>query len=47
VFLVWTAVGLIWYFVIKFTRPDVVRGAGAWGDASDPNAAAEEAAHRV
>jgi amino acid transporter len=47
VFLVWTAVGLIWYFVIKFTRPDVVRGAGAWGDASDPNAAAEEAAHRA
>ena len=47
VFLVWTAVGLIWYFVIKFTRPDAVRGAGAWGDASDPNAAAEEAAHRA
>jgi amino acid transporter len=47
VFLVWTAVGLIWYFVIRLTRPDVARGAGAWGDASDPNAAAEEAAHRA
>jgi amino acid transporter len=47
VFLVWTAAGLIWYFVIKLSRPDVVRGAGTWGDASDPNAAAEEeAAHR-
>ena len=26
------------------TRPEVVRAAGTWGDASDPNAAAEEAA---
>ena len=47
VFLVWTAVGLTWYFVIKSTKPDVVRAAGTWGDASDPAAAAEEAAHRV
>jgi hypothetical protein len=45
VFLAWTAIGLIWYFVIKLTRPEVVRAAGTWGDASDPNAAAEEAAH--
>jgi amino acid transporter len=44
VFLVWTAVGLAWYFVIKFTRPEVVRAAGTWGDAYDPAAAAEEAA---
>jgi amino acid transporter len=47
VFLAWTALGLIWYFVIKVTRPEVVRGAGTWGDASDQNAAAEEAAHRA
>ena len=46
VFIVWTAVGLAWYFVIRFTKPGVVRAAGTWGDASDPAAAAEEAAHR-
>src|ERR1700761_8168934 len=44
VFLVWTAVGLAWYFTIKLRKPDIVRAAGTWGDASDPNAAAEEAA---
>jgi amino acid transporter len=43
VFIVWTAVGLAWYFIIRFTKPEVVRAAGTWGDASDPNAAAEEA----
>jgi len=47
VFLGWTALGLIWYLIIKFTRPEVVRAAGTWGDASDPAAAAEEAAHRA
>src|SRR6185312_9209132 len=47
VFIVWTAVGLAWYFVIKVTKPEVVRSAGTWGDASDPAAAAEEAAHRA
>jgi amino acid transporter len=47
VFLVWTALGLIWYFVIKLTRPAVIRSAATWGDPSDPAAAAEEAAHRV
>jgi amino acid transporter len=47
VFIVWTAVGLAWYFVIKFTRPEVVRAAGTWGDTADPAAAAEEAAHRA
>jgi amino acid transporter len=44
VFLVWTAIGLAWYFFIKMTRPEVVRAAGTWGDAYDPNAAAEEEA---
>ena len=44
VFLVWTAVGLAWYLYLKFTKPEIVRSAGTWGDASDPNAAAEEAA---
>jgi amino acid transporter len=49
VFLVWTAIGLIWYFVIKLTRPHVIRAAATWGDAVDPAAAAEEqeAAHRA
>ena len=47
VFLVWTAVGLAWYLFLKFTKPEIVRSAGTWGDASDPNAAAEEAAHRL
>ena len=44
VFLVWTAIGLAWYFFIRVTRPEVVRAAGTWGDAYDPNAAAEEEA---
>lgn len=35
------------YFVIKFTRPAVVRSAATWGDAAGPAAEAEEAAHRV
>ena len=47
VFLAWTAAGLAWYFVIKFTKPAVVRSAATWGDAADPAAEAEEAAHRV
>jgi amino acid transporter len=42
VFLAWTAIGLIWYFVIRTTRPHVIRAAATWGDASDPAAAAEE-----
>jgi amino acid transporter len=46
VFIVWTAIGLIWYFVIKMTKPQVIRSAATWGDAVDPAAAAEEAAHR-
>jgi amino acid transporter len=49
VFLAWTAVGLAWYLVVKFTRPQVVASAATWGDAADPAAAAEEAAaaHRT
>jgi amino acid transporter len=47
VFIAWTAIGLIWYFIIKFTKPAVIRSAGTWGDASDPAAAREEAAHRA
>ncbi len=43
----WTAIGLIWYLVIKFTRPQVISSAATWGDASDPAAAAEETAHRA
>ena len=44
VFLGWTALGLIAYLYVKFRRPEVVRAAATWGDASDPAAAAEEAA---
>ena len=47
VFLGWTALGLIWYLVVKFTRPGVISSAATWGDASDPAAAAEETAHRA
>jgi amino acid transporter len=47
VFLVWTAIGLAWYLFLKFTKPEVVRSAATWGDAADPAAAAEEAAHRA
>ncbi len=49
VFLIWTAIGLIWYFVIRMRKPQVLRAAGPWGDAVDPAAAAaeEEAAHRL
>jgi amino acid transporter len=47
VFIVWTAVGLAWYFIVKFTKPEVIRSAATWGDAADPAAAAEEAAHRA
>jgi amino acid transporter len=46
VFIVWTALGLVWYFFLKFTKPEVVSAAATWGDAADPAAAAEEAAHR-
>jgi len=44
VFLAWTALGLIAYFYVKLRKPEVVAAAGTWGDAADPNAAAEEAA---
>ena len=44
VFLGWTALGLVWYFTVKIRKPEVVQAAGTWGDATDPNAAAEEAA---
>jgi amino acid transporter len=47
VFIVWTAVGLAWYFIVKFTKPEVIHSAATWGDASDPAVAAEEAAHRA
>jgi amino acid transporter len=44
IFLIWTALGLVGYFAVKFRKPEVVRSAATWGDASDPAAAAEEAA---
>src|ERR1700677_717799 len=44
VFLGWTVLGLAWYFTVKIRHPEVIHAAGTWGDATDPNAAAEEAA---
>jgi amino acid transporter len=44
VFLGWTALGLVWYVTVKIRKPEVIQAAGTWGDATDPNAAAEEAA---
>jgi hypothetical protein len=32
VFLAWTAVGIVWYQVIRRTRPDVINSAGRWGE---------------
>jgi hypothetical protein len=31
VFLGWTGLGLVWYLIIKFTRPEAVRAAGTLG----------------
>jgi amino acid transporter len=47
VFLGWTVLGLAWYFTVKIRHPEVIHAAGTWGDATDPNAAAEEAAART
>jgi hypothetical protein len=47
IFLVWTALGLVWYFIVRMRKPEVIHAAGTWGDATDPNAAAEEAAARL
>ena len=35
-FLIWTAIGLAWYFVIKLRRPEVVANAGSWGEHAAP-----------
>jgi amino acid transporter len=43
VFLGWSALGLIWYFIVKVRKPEVIHAAGTWGDAEDPSAAAEQA----
>jgi amino acid transporter len=32
VFLAWTAVGLVWYQVVRRTRPRVIAAAGSWGE---------------
>ena len=47
VFLAWTALGLIAYFYVRMRKPEGVAAAGTWGDAADPNAAAEEAAAKA
>jgi amino acid transporter len=44
VFLAWIALGMIAYFYVRIRKPEVIRAAATWGDAADPNAAAEEAA---
>jgi amino acid transporter len=46
IFLGWTALGLVWYFITKARKPEVIAAAATWGDAADPAAEAEEAAHR-
>jgi amino acid transporter len=46
VFLGWTFLGLVWYLITKVRKPEVIAGAATWGEAADPAAAAEEAAHR-
>jgi len=40
VFLGWTALGLAWYFITRFRRPEVIARAGSWGEAADPAGAA-------
>ena len=47
VFLAWTALGLIAYLYVKMRKPEVIHAAGTWGDATDPNAAAEEEAAKT
>jgi hypothetical protein len=32
IFIVWTAVGLAWYLIVRFSRPQVVASAAAWGE---------------
>ena len=44
VFIAWAALGLIAYLYVRIRKPEVIHAAGTWGDATDPNAAAEEAA---
>jgi len=46
VFLGWTALGLGWYLITKARKPEVITSAATWGEAADPAAASEEAAHR-
>ena len=47
IFLVWTALGLVWYVIVRIRKPEVIHAAATWGDAADPNAAAEEEAARL
>jgi amino acid transporter len=32
IFLAWAAIGLVWYSMIKRSRPEVIASAGRWGD---------------
>jgi len=32
IFIVWTVVGLTWYFAVRFRSPQVVANAAAWGE---------------
>jgi amino acid transporter len=32
VFLAWTAIGVVWYWLVRLRRPDIVARAGQWGD---------------
>jgi amino acid transporter len=40
VFLAWAAVGLVWYFTVKRSRPEVIASAGRWGDHPEPEISA-------
>ncbi len=36
IFLAWTAIGLVWYHVVRRTRPEVIAAAGRWGEIDEP-----------
>ena len=36
VFLAWTALGIVWYWIIRLRRPAIVAQAGQWGDDETP-----------
>jgi amino acid transporter len=47
IFLIWTAIGLVWYFTVKIRKPAAGSAAATWGDAPDPAAEAAEGTRRA